>query len=83
VSERTGQPALADAGRPDQQQALMLPDPVAAGELQEKIAIKTPGDAEVYVLDPGVMKELSGTALASKRFWRRVVASRSRRWSTR
>src|SRR5690606_34094553 len=57
VSERAGQPALADAGGSDQQETVMVPDPVAAGELQEQIAVEAAGGAEVDVLDLGVMAE--------------------------
>lgn len=61
VSERAGQPALADAGGPNQQEIVMLPDPITAGELQEQVAIEAAGGAEVDVLDLGVMAELRGT----------------------
>ena len=61
VSERAGQPALADAGGSDQQETVMVPDPVAAGELQEQIAVEAAGGAEVDVLDLGVMAEPGGT----------------------
>lgn len=60
VSERAGQPALADAGGPDQQEAVVWPDPVAVGELQEEIAIEAAGGAEVDVLDLGVMAQPRG-----------------------
>ena len=39
----------------------MMPDPVAAGELQEQIAVEAAGGAEVDVLDLGVMAEPGGT----------------------
>ena len=35
----------------------MLPDPVAAGELQEQITVKATGSAEVDVLDLSVMAQ--------------------------
>jgi len=57
VSGCAGKLALADAGWPDQQETVMLPDPVASGELQEQIAVKAAGGAEVDVLDLGVMAE--------------------------
>ena len=56
----------------------MVPDPVASGEPQEQITIEAAGGAEVDILDLGVMAEPGGTGSRSKRFWRRVVASRSR-----
>lgn len=40
---------------------MALPDPVAAGELQEEIAIEAAGGAEVDILDLGVMAQLCGT----------------------
>lgn len=39
----------------------MLPDPVAAGELEKQIAVEAAGGAEVDVLDLGVMTEPGGT----------------------
>ena len=40
----------------------MVPDPVAAGELQEQIAVEATGGAKVDVLDLGVMAEPGGTS---------------------
>ena len=39
----------------------MVPDPVAAGELQEQIAVEAAGGAEVDVLDLGIMAQFCGT----------------------
>ena len=43
MPESTGQPALAYAGRPDEEQAMVLPDPVATGQLEEAIAVEAEG----------------------------------------
>lgn len=40
----------------------MVPDPVAAGELQEQIAVEATGGAKVDVLHLGVMAEPGGTS---------------------
>ena len=64
VSECAGQPALADAGGSDQQETVVLPDPVAAGELQEQIAIKAAGTAIGLLL---AMFWRSGNAIRARR----------------
>lgn len=55
VAEGTGKPALADASRAGQQEAMTLADPVAACELEEEGTVKTALGAEVGVLDLRVM----------------------------
>ncbi|MNL47523.1 hypothetical protein D3C87_1703160 [compost metagenome] len=60
VSKSAGKPALSDAGGSDQQQAVALPDPVAAGQLHEEIAVEAAGGAEVDILDLGVVAQLGG-----------------------
>ena len=51
MTERAGEPALAGAGRADEQENFMLPDPVAAGQADEEAAIETALHAEVDVFD--------------------------------
>jgi hypothetical protein len=53
VAEGAGQPGLADAGRPGQQQPLVAVDPLARGEALEQGAVEAAGGAPVDVLDAG------------------------------
>jgi hypothetical protein len=52
LRQRTGQPRLAHAGRPGDQQAAMLGDPAAGGQLLEQRFVEPAGRAVVDVLDP-------------------------------
>lgn len=60
VAEGAGEPALADTGRPHQQEIVKLADEVAAGELEEEVAVETARGAEVDILDLGVMAQPGG-----------------------
>ena len=51
LSEGTGEPRLARAGGPDHQERLVLPDPVAGGELQKAMSLQAARRAEVHILD--------------------------------
>ena len=57
MAEGAGEPAFARAGRPDEQQNFMLPNPVAGGESEEERAIEPALDAEVHIFDAGRMTE--------------------------
>jgi hypothetical protein len=64
VAESAGQPALADAGGPAQEQIVVRVDPFAAGELLEQGAVETARRAIIDVLDNGVLAQ-PGIAQAS------------------
>src|SRR3989442_2187836 len=51
VTERTGKPTLADAGRADDDQILMSADPVAGSELLEQCLVEPAWRLHVDVLD--------------------------------
>ena len=51
VAEGASQPRLADAGRPDDRQMMVVADPLAGGELLEQGAIEAARRAQVDVLD--------------------------------
>jgi hypothetical protein len=53
VAESASQPRLADAGRADHDQVVMLADPFAGGELAEQGAVEAAMGAEIDVLDDG------------------------------
>src|SRR5512135_49298 len=53
VAKSAGQPALADAGRPADDEMVMVADPAAGRELLEQQAIEAARRAEVGVLDHG------------------------------
>ena len=53
VAERAGDPALADAGRADDQQVLLAVDPVAGDELGEQGSVEAARGAQIDVLDDG------------------------------
>jgi hypothetical protein len=57
VTESTGKPAFADAGRPAQDQIVVRVDPFAAGELVEQRAIKAARGPVIDVLDDGVVAQ--------------------------
>ena len=50
MPEGAGQPGLAGAGRPGDQQILVALDPLAACQLLEQVAIETAGGAMVNIL---------------------------------
>ena len=51
MPEGTGQPRLADAGRPDHHQMVMIAQPLAGGKLEEQGAVEPAGGAQVDVFD--------------------------------
>ena len=53
VAEGASQPRLADTGRADDDQMMMVADPLAGGELVEQSAVEAAVGAEVDVLDDG------------------------------
>jgi len=53
-----GRPALADASRPCDEEAVVLADPVAAGERHEQIAVEAAGGTKVGILDLRIMGKL-------------------------
>ena len=57
VAEGTGKPALADAGRPAQDQIVVRVDPLAVGELREQAAIEAARGAVIDVLDDGLVAQ--------------------------
>jgi hypothetical protein len=59
VAESAGQPTLADAGGPAQDQIVVRVDPFAAGELLEQGAVETARSAIIDVLDDGVLAQPS------------------------
>ena len=58
VTERGGDPALADAGGTADQQVGMIVDPAALGEPGEQCAVEPPRRAVVDVLDAGLLAQL-------------------------
>jgi hypothetical protein len=60
VAESAGEPALADAARPGDQEIVTRPDPVAGGELEKKGPVETAHGAVVDVFDTGGMAQLGG-----------------------
>ena len=57
MTEGTGQPALADAGGPAQDQIVVRVDPFAAGELLEQGAVEAARCTVIDVLDDGVLAQ--------------------------
>ena len=57
VTERAGQPAFADAGRPGDHQVVVVVDPVALDETGQQPSIDPPVGAVVDVLRDGVMAQ--------------------------
>jgi hypothetical protein len=53
VAESASQPRLADAGRADQRQMMMLTDPLAGRKPEEEGAVEAAVGAEIDVLDDG------------------------------
>ena len=53
MAEGTSQPRLADTGRTDDDQMMMVADPLAAGELVEQSAVEAAGRMQVDILDDG------------------------------
>src|ERR1700734_3438903 len=58
VSERAGEPALAGAGFPGDQEVVSPPDPVAGCELGEQRLVETAGRLGVEILDGGGLPEV-------------------------
>ena len=58
MGQCAGQPAFADSGRADQQQVLMLPDPIAGGQRAHEPAVQAAGMLVVDVLDQATLLEL-------------------------
>ena len=54
-ADGAGEPALADSGRPDQDQIVVGDDPVPLGEPLEQGAIEAPRGAVVDVFDARLM----------------------------
>ena len=73
LTDGAGKPALADAGRPCDQEPMPLADPVAAGELEEQRAVKAALGTEVDIFDLRIMSQPGRTGpgleafLAAKR----------------
>jgi hypothetical protein len=70
VAQSAGQPTLADASGPAQDQIVVRVDPFAAGELLEQSAVETARRAIIDVLDDGVLaqpsiSQASGQALVA------------------
>src|SRR5580704_813134 len=59
VSERAGEPALARAGFPGDQEVVSPADPVAGRELGEQRLVETARRPRVEILDVGVLLELA------------------------
>ena len=59
MTEGTGQPALADAGGPAQDQIVVRVDPCAAGELLEQGPFETARRAIIDILDDGLLAQPS------------------------
>ena len=57
MTERAGQPALADAGRPGDHQVVVVVDPVALDEIGQQPPIDPPVGAIVDILRDGVMAQ--------------------------
>src|SRR3954470_20837874 len=57
VAERAGDPALADAGRPDDEQVLVALDPLAGDELLEQSPVETACGPQIDVIDDGVLAQ--------------------------
>ena len=57
LADGAGEPALADAGRPDQGEIVVGVDPFACRELLEERAIKTTGGTIVDVFDARLLAE--------------------------
>ena len=57
VAERRSQPALADAGRPEQGQIVVGVDPFALDELLEQGAVEAARAAIIDVLDAGLLAQ--------------------------
>src|SRR4029453_17999065 len=55
VAESTGEPGLAGAGWPGDQQVLVALDPFAAGEAKEQATIKPPDGAVIDILGRGLL----------------------------
>ena len=61
VGERASDPALADAGRPADQDVEMLSDPAPVGEREDERLVEAAAVPEVDVLDAGVVLEPGAT----------------------
>ena len=57
LAKGAGEPALADTGRPGQQEPVVLSDPVAGGELEEERAVEAAIGPEIDILDLRVMAQ--------------------------
>ena len=57
VAERAGEPALADAGRPGDHQAVVFGDPVSGDELHEESTVQPPTAAVVDILGRRLVAE--------------------------
>ena len=66
MTQRTGQPRLARARGPDEEDDLVLPDPVARGEPDEDTAVEPAFDAEVHVLQTRRLAEAGELQQARK-----------------
>src|SRR5262249_20078578 len=58
IAERRGEPALADAGGPADQEVGVLVDPLAFDQRPQKAAVEAGGGAIVDVLDAGLLTQL-------------------------
>ena len=58
MSERAGEPALAGAGFPGDQEVVSPPDPIAGRELGEQRFVETARRLGVEILDGGVLPEV-------------------------
>jgi hypothetical protein len=62
LAEGAGEPTLADAGGPGEQQALPLSDEVAPGQLEEEATVEAAHGAEVGILDLRVVTQSGGAS---------------------
>src|SRR5271157_5698183 len=82
VAERAGEPALAQAARPGQEQIAALGDPVASGELEEERAVEP---ARIIIVTPGRFSSRAWAAQSGSTRRRCPVAipPRPKSWSSR
>ncbi len=60
LADGAGQPAFADAGRPDEREIVVGVDPFACRELLEQRAVEPSGGAIVDVLDARLLTQFGG-----------------------